>query len=650
MADSSNQAMLFNRLNKYGSSQPRSLVAPQRRPTSSAQLAPLPAPPLLQSPALRQKRGKSDAALSSTSLHDAAAMAASGSKASLQAGVEVLSASAPMPFTKMAKVAQALPPPPPPVPATPGSANGAAGAPANGAKGGDAGGAVKRDPFWFIQMLRTELAEHEFAYMNYADTQGTTWDPYDLKIVPFHEVDTSDHYTISEAGVTHCIRKGKVDVTEFTPLEQWETEAGQFKEVMEIPFFKRYQSWKAYTSWKGAIKKDKMAACSAVLTNHLFVLNTTFQPSLLKVRQLCVELSLMKLHKIRVGATYTLDAFVTAQEEHKALTCEKLEQFFEAVREAVQGACNSALDRFEREESAQPPAAAAGPGQSTPRPGKGGEVVKRSFLQQAQLRSVCKKITNYIRVVDYIVLSTLHQLLMSSLNDLLYMFESVTPGYVEPQRRRSRRPRRTCSPRPARTARSQAAAPLPGRHVLSGARLDRVLAVGARVRAPIDATISEFVNMLKMVGTLITHDAFTRYTQPVINGRQDSVEINEGFDIVGLIDDNDEYNNVCEGIKSSFEHALCAGAGVRELLEPHTAIYLENEGTRHGHVRRGHPRGMARAARQVSEQERMFKLIPLAATVGIFAREQLARQGALHALAAAAASTTSTARCRALAG
>ena len=54
-------------------------------------------------------------------------------------------------------------------------------------------------------------------------------------------------------------------------------------------------------------------------------------------------------------------------------------------------------------------------------------------MQQAQLRSVCKKITNYIRVVDYIVLSTLHQLLMSSLGDLHYMFDSVVPGYVEPK-------------------------------------------------------------------------------------------------------------------------------------------------------------------------------------------------------------------------
>ena len=59
--------------------------------------------------------------------------------------------------------------------------------------------------------LRTELSEHEFAYMNVADTSGTTWDPYDLKIVAFNEVNPDNHYTISEAGVTHTVRRGKVE-------------------------------------------------------------------------------------------------------------------------------------------------------------------------------------------------------------------------------------------------------------------------------------------------------------------------------------------------------------------------------------------------------------------------------------------------------
>eukprot|EP00966_Prymnesium_polylepis_P038086 883064-Prymnesium_polylepis.2 len=80
-------------------------------------------------------------------------------------------------------------------------------------------------------MLRTELSDHEFAYMNVADTDGTTWDPYNLKIVAFSDVNPSNHYTISEAGVTHCIRRGKEEIAEFTPLEQWEKECGLFQEV-----------------------------------------------------------------------------------------------------------------------------------------------------------------------------------------------------------------------------------------------------------------------------------------------------------------------------------------------------------------------------------------------------------------------------------
>jgi hypothetical protein len=57
MPEPDNAAMLFNRLNKYGpGSKPGALVAPQRRQgvASPGGLAPLPPPPALQSPALRQ--------------------------------------------------------------------------------------------------------------------------------------------------------------------------------------------------------------------------------------------------------------------------------------------------------------------------------------------------------------------------------------------------------------------------------------------------------------------------------------------------------------------------------------------------------------------------------------------------------------------
>ena len=122
-----------------------------------------------------------------------------------------------------------------------------------------------------------------------------------------------------------------------------------------------------------------------------------------------------------------------------------------------------------------------------------------------------------------------------------------------------------------------------------------------------------------MVGTLISHEAFKRYTQPVINGRQDATEINEGFDIVGLIDDNDEYNNVCEGIKASFEAHFAEVVRYVRVLEPHKAIYLDNETfdvADHAEATLDEWRGLLD---QFQAQDKMFEHIPLNAEVGIFA-------------------------------
>ena len=122
--------------------------------------------------------------------------------------------------------------------------------------------------------------------------------------------------------------------------------------------------------------------------------------------------------------------------------------------------------------------------------------------------------TSYIRVVDYIVLSTLHQLLMSSLDDLLTMFKDVPLGYKEP-------------PTAEELAAEEELLLVSKNAVKKDTPLFQVEVYfqapdaiefspsGNEFSAQLDATISEFVSMLKSrVGTLISHDAFRRYTQP----------------------------------------------------------------------------------------------------------------------------------------
>ena len=144
---------------------------------------------------------------------------------------------------------------------------------------------------------------------------------------------------------------------------------------------------------------------------------------------------------------------------------------------------------------------------------------------------------------------------------------------------------------------------------------------GNEFSAQLDATISEFVSMLKSrVGTLISHDAFRRYTQPVINGRQDSVEINEGFDIVGLIEENDEYNQMVDGIKTSFDDHFMQVIEYVKILEPHKTLYLQNADVDMGSQHRDASlEEWKELLDKFTDQKAMFDAIPLAASVGIFA-------------------------------
>ncbi len=262
-------------------------------------------------------------------------------------------------------------------------------------------------------------------------------------------------------------------------------------------------------------------------------------------------------------------------------------------------------------------------GQSTPRggaQGRAGDGAKRSFLQQAQLRSVCKKITNYIRVVDYIVLSTLHQLLMSSLGDLHHLFESVAPGYVEKKAEEEEEEPDSLLLNPKSSSKSDKPQPLFQVDIeFQAPDSIEFSPSGHEFAQRIDATIGDFVNMLKTVGTLISSEAFRRYTQPVINGRQDTVEINEGFDIVGLIEDNEEYNTVVETIKQCFDAHFEEVILYVKILEPHKAIYLANEQLDMS----AHVDSTLEEWRELMDkfmgQDTLFKAIPLNATIGIFA-------------------------------
>jgi len=653
---------LTQRLYSYGPAAPGALVAkkPKLRPSGgSAPLHPLPVGATQRGPPLRsgldhdaaQQPSGPDAELSSStfsrqlgSFGGRRGLGGSASAASLGGGSDDEQPTSPMPYAKLSRNAAA---------ARRALNEGNAAAAARfaamqaaedeeRAEGGgasasaeDATAPTSHDPFWFIQMLKTELHEHEFAYMNVVEQSGGVVDPYKLQIVPFSQVNPSDHYTISAAGVTHTRRVGKSETSEFTPLAQWEAERAQFYAVMQIPFFKRYQVWKAHYSWRRGLVREKMSACKGELGQALFQLDPVFGTSLAAVRALCVDASALKLHRIQKGKIYTLAEFVQVQEEHKATTTVALAEFFEAVRATVGRACDRALEHFEasavsadaggpvatpRAAAGKAGTAAADSAKAAAAAGGGGDGVGRSFLQQAQLRSVCKRITSFIRMVDYVVLSTGHQLLMSSLRDLLTMFEEVPAGYVD------------ATARAAALAAAEEAAEAAGKKFVRKVESPLfevdiyyetdIAFEPARheLARAIDSTVLEFVNMLKtQVGSLLSDALFAKYTAPVINGRQDSSKPSEGLDIVGLIEENDEYNDTVDGIRASFEGHFDEVLVYCEVLQPHKALFLKNKTFDARAGADEHSLAEWRALLDTyGAQKALFEAIESQATIGIF--------------------------------
>ena len=104
----------------------------------------------------------------------------------------------------------------------------------------------------------------------------------------------------------------------------------------------------------------------------------------------------------------------------------------------------------------------------------------------------------------------------------------------------------------------------------------------------------------------------------MINGRQDTVEINEGFDIQGLIEENDEYNQVVDGIKTNFDAHFVEVMEYVKVLEPPKNIYLQNGALDMNDYAESPLEEWQRLMDHFQEQESMFRAIPVAATIGIF--------------------------------
>ncbi|KAJ3267030.1 Dynein heavy chain 6, axonemal [Chytriomyces hyalinus] len=276
---------------------------------------------------------------------------------------------------------------------------------------------LARAPFDYIKYLQSRGRTKEFAYFKAIQQSikrgNPTFNPYNLEMVEYKDMDRSDgFYTISASGITSFSALGH---GEFTPTQQWQREHELFHKLLQIPFFARYRIWKCFTVWHKTVLHSKIMKSKQTLTKNLFVAHPALCPALLQVKKLCVDfLSSQKLVCIDQSRTYNLREFAETQQEWvKNVSSGSLKEWETSVRNLVETAAKLCLsakgfditlkETEDRENEIE----------------DNYSKQKLSFTEQAARRNECHRLQRFVKLVDYMIISSLHSFAIDSVKDLL---------------------------------------------------------------------------------------------------------------------------------------------------------------------------------------------------------------------------------------
>jgi dynein heavy chain len=236
-----------------------------------------------------------------------------------------------------------------------------------------------------------------FLYLTRRSRQSSA---YDLRVCEWSEVDESDYFTVSCNGVTQFERTD----SEFTQLEVFEKEYKDYHAMATIPFFAKYRSWKTFQVWKKVVKRGKIRAASKIIKAQLFLFAPALRDALLKVQGLCQDTLTYGLLSADPSVTYELNDFVKEQEERQAEMAEGLVRFSADVQQVARSACDDVVDQFLKQ----------------------AKIVadhRMTFMERAALRSECRKLTRFLRLVDCHVVAALRELALEAAENALRLVD-----------------------------------------------------------------------------------------------------------------------------------------------------------------------------------------------------------------------------------
>ncbi|TRY65354.1 hypothetical protein DNTS_005929 [Danionella cerebrum] len=377
-----------------------------------------------------------------------------------------------------------------------------------------------RSPPHIIQTIRNNPHLGFFYVTSTVPKTSITFDTYNLQIAAYHNVNKADYYTVSSHAVVHY-RGSEEDCLS---LDRWEQEYQYHCKLLRIPVFALFRKWKAFRVWRSNVRCKKISQCRRSLQENLFFLNESLGPALIDIREMCYHISDMPLCRLDKGHTYSLSEFESAQNK----------QLQESTSE------------------------------------------KMTYTQQANKSYHCKRLTCFIRLVDYLIVNTTHTLVVNSVQKLLRVFQehlSHTPSLTLIQSWACRETIKDTDAKGEEQSSSPPHQPL----LITEMSLDtHCLSYQPSVddfQESVTEIIGRFESTALSLETLVQDKHFNSFTQPIINKKLEERTCGDGPNLEEILVDDGFLQDLVLHIKMAFDAANVYAY----TFEPCRLFYKENE-------------------------------------------------------------------------
>ena len=277
-------------------------------------------------------------------------------------------------------------------------------------------GSAKATPPRLRDWVKSKSAADVLDGVYLVPAKGDKFYIYDM-VTAEKAVESGLFLTLSARGVNEF---HKSDVR-FVSLDNWVREHERYETLLGIRLFSQFRLAKSFGTWRNVVRRQKFVKAARSLEESSCVLgNRHMRNCYVKLQSHLAKLSILGAADLQSKTTHVNDF-----SEHQVKNIERFADNFRAFRDfavklalvaskaafAESGFC---YDEYEGELAAlrvkkDPLAAksamsAAGSMVSPQQPPK-----KLTFIEQANKRQCCVKITNFIRLVDFIVRGALHQ-------------------------------------------------------------------------------------------------------------------------------------------------------------------------------------------------------------------------------------------------